>query len=388
MRILTFSTLYPNPAQPQHGVFVENRLRQLVASGTVEARVVAPVAWFPGKFGGYPRGVPAMEQRHGLEVAHPRYFLVPKINMLWAPLSLYAAARGQISRLRESGFEFDLIDAHYFYPDGVAAALLAREFCKPFVVTARGTDINLIAQLRLTRRMIQWAAARADAIVTVSRALKDALSALGVQEEKVRVLRNGVDLKVFRPNDRNVVRQRLGLTGTTILSVGGLVRHKGHHVTIGALPRLPGVRFLLAGKGPEQGGLQALAKQLGVADRVTFLGQQDHEALTDLYSAADISVLASSREGWANVLLESMACGTPVVATASGGTPEVIAAPEAGKLMTSGTTEACADAIKALMADPPDRAATRAYAEGFSWDATTQGQIELFRSILNRRHNQ
>jgi teichuronic acid biosynthesis glycosyltransferase TuaC len=210
-----------------------------------------------------------------------------------------------------------------------------------------------------------------------------------VPDEKVRVLRNGVDLKLFSPpRDREAARRRFGLTGPTMVSVGALIERKGHHITIGALPNLPGVRLLLAGKGAEQANLEALAKRLGVADRVSFLGQQGHEVLPELYAAADLSVLSSSREGWANVLLESMACGTPVVATAIWGTPEVVAVPEAGRLMAARTAEACAEAVKALLADPPDRAATRAYAEGFSWDATTQGQIELFQSILTRRHNQ
>lgn len=390
MRILTFTTLYPSAAQPQHGVFVENRLRHLVGSGQVEARVVAPVPWFPfddPRFGGYAKWArtPAHEERHGLAIEHPRYALLPKVGMSWAPFSLYLGARATVDRLRRDGFDFDLIDAHYFYPDGVAAALLARHVGKPFTVTARGTDINLIPAYALPRRMIQWAAGRADAMITVCQALKDELCQLEVPPGRVRVLRNGVDLVHFSPRDRAAARRRFGVQGKVIVSVGALIERKAHDIAIGALERLPDVTLMIAGQGPERGNLEALAKRLGVADRVKLLGQQGQDVLPDIYSAGDVSVLASSREGWANVLLEAMACGTPVVASNVWGTPEVVATPEAGLLMANRTPEACAAALAQLFANLPDRAVTRRYAEGFSWDATTQGQLDLFGGILERR---
>ena len=390
VRLLTFSTLYPNAAQPQHGVFVENRLRHLLASGAATAHVVAPCPWFPldhPRFKAWSRfaRVPRYEVRHGIDIHHPRYALPPKVGMLAAPFSLYLGALPTVRRLRAAGYDFEVIDAHYFYPDGIAAILLGRHFGRPVTITARGTDLNLIPDYALPRRLIRYAADRAAGLITVCAALKDSLVALGVAPERVRVLRNGVDLALFRPQERLAARARLGLTGPTLLSVGALIARKGHDLVIRALPSLPEFDLLIAGEGEERGALEALAQSLGVATRVRFLGPVPHDRLPEIYTAADIMILASSREGWANVLLESMACGTPVVASDVWGTPEVVAGPAAGRLMTERTPESVVEAVRALSAQPPERAATRRYAESFSWDSTTAGQIALFRAIRDQQ---
>ena len=384
MKILTFSTLFPNSEKPGHGIFVETRLRHLVASGKVEARVVAPVPWFPStnpRFGNYAKGarVPREELRHGLRVAHPRYPTIPKIGMNVAPLLLAQSVKPTIARMLDEGYDFDLIDAHYFYPDGVAAAMLARYFNKPLVITARGSDITLLPNYPLPRRMIRWAARRADAVITVCNALRDEVVNLGVDAERVTSLRNGVDLALFQPVER------VANTSFTLLTVGHLVPVKAQELIIAALPLLPGVRLVVAGDGPNRQMLEDLSRRLNVVDRVEFLGAVPQAQLRGHYGTADALVLASSREGWANVLLESMACGTPVVASRVYGTPEVVAAAEAGVLMAERSPQGLADAVNALRANYPERAATRRYAEGFSWDDTTAGQLRLFGEVLARR---
>lgn len=393
MRILTFSTLFPNKVQPTHGIFVENRLRQLVRTGQISAHVVAPVPWFPfthkyfGKYGDFSR-VPAMETRHGLIVHHPRYLLIPKVGMNAAPRLMFNSVRAMIAQIIEEHGPFDLIDAHYFYPDGVAAAHLSRAFNLPFTVTARGTDINLIPRYASPRAQILWAATRASGIITVAAALKDEIEAMtppDVSLPEIRVLRNGVDLKAFHPADRDPVRRKLGLTRPTLLSVGHLIERKGHHLVIKALSELEGVDLLIAGEGPERKRLERLTEDLGLEDRVTFLGSLPHESLYEVYSAADALVLASSREGWPNVLLEAIACGTPVIATNVWGSGEVVGAPEAGVVVDERSSQALAEAAAALLGNLPDRSKTRTYAEAFSWDETSQGQIDLFRKIIARR---
>lgn len=387
MKILTFTTLYPNATQPRHGVFVEQRLRHLVQSGEVEARVVAPVPWFPvghsvlGKYASYARVTP-QEERHGIPLWHPRYPAIPKAGMTLAPFLLATASAPVLRRISKEGFNFDLIDAHYFYPDGVAAIMLGRRLGKPVIITARGTDINLIPQYRLPRKMIQWAAAHAVGIVTVCQALKETLQELGVAPEKITVLRNGVDLDLFRPVDRQAQRATLGLSRTTLLSVGHLIERKGHDIAIRALAELPDVDLMIAGDGEEEAALRSLARALGVTERVRFFGAIPQERLKYYYGAADALVLASSREGWANVLLESMACGTPVIASRVWGTPEIVRSSEAGVLMPERSATGLVRAFRELFARYPGHAATRCYAEQFSWEETTRGQLTLFRRAL------
>jgi len=392
MKLLTFSTLYPNTEQPNHGIFVETRLRYLIASGQVESRVVAPVPWFPLKgkrFGHYGTlaKVPHTENRNGIAVTHPRYLVVPKFGMNFTPYTLARAARRDIGRILDEGYDFDAIDAHYFYPDGVAAVMLGKYFNKPVVVTARGTDINLIPQFARPRQLILQAAREADGIITVCKALKDEMVQLGVAPENITPLRNGVDLERFAPINRVAARAALGLNPDrfTLLSVGLLDPRKAHDLIIQALPMLPDVDLLIAGIGPQKHNLEQLARELGVADRVKLLGAVPQTELKTYYNAADTLVLASSREGWANVLLEAMACGTPVVASNVWGTPEVVAAPEAGVLMQERTPAGLVQALSTLRANYPAHAATRRYAENFGWQPTTQGQIDLFHSIMARK---
>ena len=389
MRILVFSTLFPNAAAPAHGIFVENRLNAYRRKYGAEVKVVAPVPWFPfshaafGRYGGYARA-PRREIRHGVEVLHPRFFTAPTLGMHLAPLTLTRCLRKTAKALIAEGWDFDFIDAHYFYPDGVAAAAVARDLGKPFAVTARGTDVSLLPAYDGPRKKILDAAWRAGAIIAVADALKHELARLGAPAENITVLRNGVDLEKFTPADRERERRALGLDGLVLASVGHLIERKGHGLVIDALKELPAATLLIVGEGPQRKALEARAKAAGVAGRVRFLGQASHEELKSVYSAADILVLASSREGWPNVLLEAMACGAPCVAADVGGTGEVIRAPEAGRLARERSPAAIAAAIGEVLASPPGRKAARLYAERHSWDETADGMHAIFTALAEK----
>lgn len=387
IRLLTFSTLYPHRGKPNHGVFVENRLRHLVASGQVVSTVIAPVPWFPSRskrFGEWAIHAEAdrVECRHGINVHHPRFAVIPYVGMSLAPIALFAAAVLELRRLMAAGLEFDIIDAHYIYPDGVAATALGRAVNKPVVLTARGSDITQFPAYAAPRRMIRWAMSNAAALISVSAGLKSAMVELGALEHKISVLRNGVDLDQFRQLDPTYARQEWGVSGKVLISVGHLIERKGHHLTVEALAHLPNWTLILVGAGPEKTRLEALATRLGLEDRVIFSGARPHAQLASYYSAADICVLASSREGWANVLLESMACGTPVIASNIPGNEEVVTDIAAGLVVRENTPACFATTINYLDGIRRSRHETRAYAEAFDWTSTSEGQMKVFRNIL------
>ena len=387
-RILVITNLYPNSEMPRHGIFTEHRIRHLQASERVDLRVISPVPWFPfrgrrfGQYGAYAR-VGRQEERHGVEVRYPRYPVIPKVGSALSAVLMALALLPAVRRLVRSGFDFDLIDAYYFYPDGVAAAILGKLLAKPVVVTAFGTDISVIARQRLLRPQIRWAARHSAGMTTVCQALKDALVDLGASADRVRVVLHGVDFGLFRPaEDRAAIRWRLGLSRPTLITVGHLTENKGHHLAISALRGLPGMELLIAGSGEEEQNLRDRAHRDGVADRVRFLGLVGQQDLPDYYNAADALVLASEREGIANVLMEALACGTPVVATAVWGAPEVITSDVAGVLIDERSAQGVADGVKRLFANRPERSATRKFVEPYTWEATTEAHLALLDSIL------
>lgn len=387
LRIVTLTSLYPNCEMPQFGVFVENRLRHLLSETNIKSRVLAPIPWFPygrrvsSKYEKYSR-VPKIGKRFDIEITYSRYLHMPKIGMNIQAISMAISVYLALRKMIKDGYDFDLIDAHYFYPDGVAAVLVAKLLNKPVVVTARGSDLNVYSKYILPRALIKWSSKNADALITVCQALKDVLVKMSVAEEKITVLRNGVDLEVFHPSkNRNFIREKLGLDGRVLLMVGRLIRLKGHHLAIRGLTSLENTRLLIIGEGEERAALELQAKNLGLGNRVQFLGTIAHKELQTYYSAADLLLSASSSEGWANVILESLACGTPVVATDVGGTGEIISSPEFGELIAERTPEAIVCGVRNLFDKYPDRQKTRKYAEKFSWLETSLGQKQLFLKI-------
>ncbi len=394
MQLLTFTTLYPNTAQPAYSLFVEHRLQHVVKAGGIDARVIAPVPWFPlrgrrfGRYGTY-ASVPGGEVRQGIEVLHPRFVSIPKIGMNVAPLSMTLATRGVVSRLANGDKPFELIDAHYFYPDAIAAAAHARRHRCPLVITARGSDINLIANYAVPRRMMIRAASQAAAIIAVSDALRVRLIEMGVPAGKISVIRNGVDREVFG----GAAREPAGIPSDTavgagekpcrhLISVGNLVELKGHDLVIRALSRIPDSRLTIAGDGPLRKTLQQLAERTGCGDRVRFTGAIGQKELAGYYAAADVLVLASSREGLPNVVLESLACGTPVVATDVGGSGELLTGPAAGVLVRERSVEGIVDGIRKLFRNYPDRSAVRGIAAQYDWQNTASQVRDLFYRVI------
>jgi teichuronic acid biosynthesis glycosyltransferase TuaC len=397
VRLLVFSSIFPSSALPTLGTPVWERMSRI--GKKVPIVVVSPQAWSP--LDGLVRVFrktfrpPASEHEilRGVEIFRPRMLSIPR---LFKGLDgwLMAAGARRVVRQVVRDFKPTIVDAHFLYPDGFAASLLAREHGLPLSITLRGSkDARLVdgprgAQLRAAMEA-------ADLLIAVADSLKrDVPARLGIADAKTVVIGNGVDMSKFARVERAAARERLGIPkqAKVLIGVGSLVELKGFHRIMPVLPRLrerfPGLRFLIVGGGTTQGDmsgrLRAMTAELGLEDCVVFCGPQPPEQLKWYYSAADLFVSATSYEGWANVLLEGMACGLPAVTTNVGGNPQVVCRDELGAIVPY-WDEALFEAtvVKALEKDW-DRAAIMAYAQDNSWDARVARQIAEYEKVLER----
>jgi len=391
VKLLVFTSLFPNVTEPHHGVFVANRLQFWRDRSGGEAEVVAPVPFAPPvgpeRWRRY-RSIPDREVHRDLTVHHPRFLSPPGFGDAWRGRLLAAGVKRRLLSVARS-FQPDVLDAHYAYPDGVAAAMLRPELERelgrrlPLLITCRGTDLNLLPSLPAVRHRIAAGLAAADHVICVAEALRSVAIDLGVPSEGVSTLRNGVDTAAFTPGSQREARAVTGLpeSATVLLCVGHLIERKGQHLLLQAYARVhpeEGPLLVFVGRGEAQQSLSAQADTLGVAARVRFVGAVPPEALPDWYRSADVTILASLREGWPNVVLESLACGTPVIATRVWGTPEILEDCPAG-LLVSADVDGLADGLSRL--DDLDPTAARPWAEGHTWDATVDRMTTLFNKV-------
>jgi teichuronic acid biosynthesis glycosyltransferase TuaC len=383
IRLLTLTTLFPNARRPRHGIFIANRLRMLCETGHVKATVIAAVPWFPGCYR-HMSQVPRMEAWSGIPVHHPRYLHVPALGMRLQPGSLARAILRELRTAELAESAFDVVDAHYFYPDGVAAARVARALGLPLVISGRGSDVNLIGEISFARKRMIAAARCASAVIAVSSALAQKMEALGMPRDRINVLRNGVDTGLFAPAGRRAARERFRIDdmGPLVLGVGNLVAEKGFELLIRAMAELPRARLLLVGEGPLKDALRALAESVAPG-RVMFRDNVSQTELRYAYAAANVLALPSLREGWPNVLLEAIACGTPVVAAAVGGVPEIVQAGAPGMMLAERSPGNWAHAISAMLAASLSPDKVRMYALQHGWAEIIARQSSLYRQVVN-----
>jgi glycosyltransferase involved in cell wall biosynthesis len=389
--VLLFSTVFPNASQPHHGIFVRERMRGL--PDDLEVVVVAPTPWFPFASGlrpGFRPEVPAEESHDGVRVLHPRFLSFPGILKCLDGLLLFLSTLPALWRLRRE-LPFDVIDAHFVYPEGLAAVLAGRLLRVPVVLTERGM-LPLLAPYRLRRPQLRFALRRATRVIAVSESLRQDSQRL-VPEAAVRVIENGIDPQVFHPIDRVEARRALGLAkyGPLLVSVGTLARRKGFHLVLEAMAslrrRYPRLRFVLVGSDGPEGAMEAelrqLAARLELGDQVVFAGSRGRDELALWYSAADVFVLASAHEGCPNVVLEALACGTPVVATPVGNVPELVAGPEVG-LLVDREVPALARGIAAALDRTWDRERICDRIASRTWRAVGREVAEEIRAAVGR----
>lgn len=385
LRILTFTSLYPNKINPLQGVFIHQRGLHLARRPGNTLEVIAPVPYFPSwwhltrwqHFG----LIPHLEEIDGIRVHHPRYPLATGISMPLHGMLVFLGCLALAQRLHKER-KFDCIDAHFVYPDGFAAVLLGRILALPVIVSARGTDINVYPSFPLIRPMLRWTLRNAAGAIAVSADLKNKMTQLGVPDEKIRVISNGVDVERFQPQNAEASRRSLGLPeeGPIALSVGSLIESKGHHLLIAAVAelaqRLPKLRLYVIGEGVLRSRLEELVREQQLQDRVFLLGNRPNEELSLWFSAANISCLMSSREGWPNVVSEALACGTPVLATRTGGIPEIITSSDFG-ILAERDVDSIAAGLERALTKTWNREEIARHSRLRSWDAVA-AEVQAF----------
>jgi teichuronic acid biosynthesis glycosyltransferase TuaC len=393
-RVLAFTTLYPNREQPEHGVFVRERLRALAK--LLEVEIMAPVPYAPPiralgeRYARYAR-IPRREQDRGVQVEHPRFLAIPKVGH---PVAAPLMAQGVLATVRRQRrvFPFTLIDAHWAYPDGAAATIVARILRVPLALTVRGDDINVFLREACRGLWIRWALRQASVVIALSKGLRDAVIHAGTPATKIAVIPNGIDPDRFHPMTREAARAELGVPDAVpvLLSVGRLHHSKGYPVLVEAVGRLarelPNLQLIIAGapdtEADARPSILATAAQYGITRRVHLVGPQRPVDLPYWYSAADLFCLPTAREGSANVLIEALACGVPCITTPVGGNPDLMTDPRLGRLVPA-TGPAMADAIRLSLAERWDRDWIAAYGRQRTWDVVAAECRDRLLAVVN-----
>jgi teichuronic acid biosynthesis glycosyltransferase TuaC len=385
LRVLVYSSLFPGKANPNAGIFIKERLFRLgqhVPIVIVSPQVSSPFDRFIRLFSkNYRTLQPELETLEGVDIWRPRVFSIPKFGKALDGWFMARGSRAVVQQLVKE-FKPTIIDAHFAYPDGYAATRLARLVKLPCIVTLRGSKDQLLFEGSREKGLIS-ALKMADGVICVSKELqKNVALRAGVPVSKTVCIGNGVNLERFNPEDRIAARQAIGIdkTDKVLIAVGNLVSLKGHHRLIDCVALLvkkyPDLRLLIVGgEVPGDSTAQMLKQridQLGLQKHVSLLGKKNQESLKYLYSAADLFVSATQYEGWANVLLEAMACGLPVVTTNVGGNSEVVSSDDVGLLVPYWDQMKAVEAIEFALAKPWRIDKILEYANSNEWEKKIQ----------------
>ncbi len=378
-RLLIISNLYPTPWDHQRGTFNFQQFNHL--ADHLDIRLIVPVSW-KERLQLYKQNTAAIPH-HRLEgkVFYPWYWYTPGLFRASYGRSLQTSLAMQCGKLIKS-FRPNLLLSSWAYPEGSAGTHIARSLGIPAFVKVHGSDINVIAEHPSIRKQILTWGQQVQGVASVSAALKYRMEHMGIDGQKIRVVYNGINHKRFHPFPRNQARSILGIEDfALILYVGNLKKEKGCLDLLNAFvqiaPKQPKLKLYIAGTGVMQKTMKERAAQAGLENRVVFLGKINHDKLRHWYNAADLVSLPSYNEGVPNVLLEAMACGTPVIATRVGGIPEVVE-DHTGLLSPAGDTAALEKNLHEGLSIDWDRQAIHRHTLKFSWDENIRQMLELF----------
>lgn len=395
LRIAVVSTFYPNPSAPYRTLFVRHLVRSLAEQADV--RVLAPVPyappWPPSRRWRALRAVPDEHDDGPLRISHPRYLVIPKVDAL----SGFSYARALLPWLRRMRAErpIDVLHAHCVYPDGVGVALTARQLGIPLVVTAHGSDLNLDARRASLRGQMRWALRRAAGIIAVSEDLcRKAIDLAPEARDRTTCIPcAGVDAAVFHNGDRLAARAARSLEPESriALFVGNLVAIKALDVLLAAWRLLLAAgtvgdadRLVLIGDGVlrQQLSTQIRAKEL--RGTVQLLGALPQQEVAGWMQAASVLCLSSHQEGMPNVVIEALASGLPVTATAVGGIPDLVKPHVNGCLAAPGDARQLAQALAEAFGRNWDAVQIAATAAGYNWKDLATRNLEVLRSAAGR----
>ncbi|MBI2798808.1 MAG: glycosyltransferase [Gammaproteobacteria bacterium] len=391
--LVVISSLFPSAVRPLAGSFVRERMFRVAQ--TLPVTVVSPQAWFPGqsllrmRFSDYRLIGAPFEAMDGIEVYRPRALALPGVGRRWDGYAMARAALPVMRQLVAAG-RCDIIDAHFAYPDGYAAALVGLWLKIPYCVTLRGTEPRHLGIPALRLRIMK-ALTGAARIFCVSNSLLEHALRAGADPARTLVVGNGVDPGVFYPVPRAAARVQLGIPqdAKVLITVGALVERKGFHRVLEHLPKLrqqhPKLHYLIVGGGSPEGDysprLRQLVHDLGLTDCVRFLGPVAPSELKVPLSASDVFVLPTSNEGWANVILEAMACGLPVIASDVGGNAEVIDAPGVGAVFPFGERTALYATVARALTTEWNAAFIIDYAKRNTWARRVEALVGAFSAV-------
>lgn len=380
--VTVFSSLFPSPGLPAHGMFVAELCRSLARHSRVA--VVAPINGMRHlrETKTIPNGPRGWENWDGIPVRRPVYFAVP---LVLKTLDAFLLARWCEPAFRSAlRSRNGVVHAHYAYPEGVAAVRLGRKYGVPVVLTVHGSDIHVLSRDPARRFQIADALRKAAAVVAVSKDLARNVQSLTGSGFHPFHIPNGVSLDRFSPGSRREARRKLGLDEEKryVLGVGRLEPVKAYDRLVESLRYLPDdVVLILAGDGSRREALREQARSAGLAERVRFVGSIAHDRLRLFYRAADMLVIGSHSEGWPTIILEALACGTPVVAHRVGGIPEALGNSDCGLLIPDNSPDTLADAIDRGFRRSWDRERLVSFAAGFSWDRIAREYLRLFSAV-------
>ncbi len=394
IELLLITTLFPNSQEPNRGIFNYHLVKEL--QDWCNVTVIAPIPWFPKAnflrhFSNWHRTsqLRGKEQIRGIDVYHPRYLAIPKLSGFLRALSLYFTLERVIRKIRGER-SFDLINAHWIFPDGVAAVKVSKKLRLPIIVTGHGTDVNLYLTYSLRRVQIRDALQKTDVVSVVSPELKKKIVELSISEHKVRVIPNGVDSERFTPTDKASCRRRLGLPSDRkiVLFVGKLDTVKGIEYLLEATAEIraacQNLFIAIVGDGPLYQSLIRKTQELDLTGLVTFFGAKPHEEIPLWMNSCDLFCLPSLREGWPCVIMEALACGKPVVASRVGGVPEIVNEKN-GFLVEPRNSKDLAQGIERALERSWDIREILTTVNGFSWKASAQEYHAMYHELLDAR---